>query len=112
MRNNRKAALFLKDNRIPVYEGDIVKVFVSKGGRTNIHWHPRSCDYKEPDTTRLTGKSKYIRLEPSEYALLENAERLTLILQPTEKIHIYRVAPEKRKPLLRLPVWGLPPRWV
>jgi hypothetical protein len=112
MRNNRKAALFLTDNRMPVYEGDIVKVFVSKGGRTNIHWHPRFCNYKSSDKTRIVGKSKYIRLEPSEYTLLENTGRLTLMLCPNERTHIYRIAPEKRKPLLLLPVWGLPPRWV
>jgi hypothetical protein len=104
MRNNRKAALFLTDKRIPVYEGDIVKVFVSKDGRTNIRWHPRSCDYKGPDKTRLAGKSKCIRLKLSEYALLENTKRLRLILRPNECVHIYRIAPEKRKPLLRLPV--------
>jgi hypothetical protein len=102
--------MFLTD--IPVYEGDIVKVFVSKNGKTNIHWHPRFCDYKSSDTTRFAGKPKFIRLEPSEYALLENTGRLTLILRPAEQVHIYRIAPEKRKPLLRLPVWGLPPRWV
>jgi hypothetical protein len=34
MKNNRKAALFLTDNRIPVYEGDIVKVFISRKGVT------------------------------------------------------------------------------
>jgi hypothetical protein len=112
MWNNRKAAMFLTDNRIPVYEGDILKVFVSKNGRTKVRWYPRSCDYKEPDRTRLAGKSKYIRLEPREYAPLESAQRLTLILRPTERVRIYRVVPEKRKPLLRLPVWGLPPRWV
>jgi hypothetical protein len=112
MRNNRKAALFLTDNQIPVYEGDIVKVFTSKEGKTNIHWYPRSCDYKTPDTTRLRGKSKYICLEQNEYAALESLKRLTLILQPTDRIHIYQAAPEKRKPLLRLPMRGLPPRWV
>ena len=112
MRNNRKAALFLTDDRIPVYEGDIIKVFTSKEGKTGVHWHPRSCDYKAPDTTRLRGKSKYICLEQNEYAALENIKRLTLMLQPTERIYIYQVAPEKRKPLLRLPIQGLPPRWV
>jgi hypothetical protein len=112
MRNNRKAALFLTDNQIPVYEGDIVKVFVSKEGKISVHWHPRSCDYKTPDITRLRGKSKYYRLEPHEYTAMESAKRLVLMLQPTENIHIYRVAPEKRKPLLRVPVRGLPPRWV
>jgi hypothetical protein len=112
MRNNRKAALFLTDNQIPVYEGDIVKVFVSKEGKTLVHWHPRSCDYKTPDITRLRGKSKYFCLGQTEYASLENSKRLTPILQPADRIHIYRVTPEKRKPLLRLPIWGLPPRWV
>jgi hypothetical protein len=112
MRNNRKAALFLTDDRIPVYEGDIVKVCTSQEGTAGVHWHPRSCDYKTPDKTRLRGKSKYIRLEPHEYALLESINRLTLVLQPTERIQIYQVAPEKRKPLLRIRVWGLPPRWV
>jgi hypothetical protein len=112
MRNNRKAALFLTDNRMPVYEGDIVKVFVSKEGKISVHWHPRSCDYKAPDITRLRGKSKYLSLGQTEYASLENSKRLTLILQPTGRIHIYRVAPEKRKPLMRVPVRGLPPRRV
>jgi hypothetical protein len=112
MRNNRKAALFLTEDHIPVYEGDIIKVFISKEGAASVHWHPRSCDYTSPDTTRLRGKSKYYRLEPHEYATLESAKRLVLMLQPAEHIHIYRVAPEKRKPLLRLPVRGLPPRWV
>jgi hypothetical protein len=112
MRNNRKAALFLTDNRIPVYEGDIVKVFTSKAGKTSVHWHPRSCDYKTPDTTRLRGKPKYFSLGQNEYALLESTKRLALILRPTDRIHIYRVVPEKRKPLLRLPLWGLPPRRV
>ena len=112
MRNNRKAALFLTDNRIPVYEGDIIKVFISKDGKASVHWYPRSCDYKTPDQTRLRRKSKYLRLEQNEYASLENTKRLTLVLQPTERIHIYQAAPEKRKPLLRLPIRGLPPRWV
>ena len=112
MSNNRKAALFLTDDRIPVYEGDIIKVFTSKEGKTNIHWHPRSCDYKTPDTTRLRGKSKYLCFEQNEYAALESIKRLTLMLHPTERIQIYQVAPEKRKPLLRLPIRGLPPRWA
>ena len=112
MMNNRKAALFLTDDRIPVYEGDIVKVCTSKEGTTSIRWHPRSCDYKSSDTTRLRGKSKYIRLEPHDYASLESTTRLTLVLQQTERIQIYQVAPEKRKPLLRHRIWGLPPRWV
>jgi hypothetical protein len=86
-------------------------MFFSKNGRTNIRWHPRSCDYKGPDTTRLAGKSNFFRLKLSEYALLENTGRLTLILRPAEQVHIYRIAPEKRKPLLRPPLWGLPPRW-
>jgi hypothetical protein len=106
MRNNRKAALFLTDNQIPVYEGDIIKVFISKEDRTGIHWYPRCCDYKTPDMTRLGGKSKYFCLEQNEYAALENTRRLKLILEPTGRIHIYRVAPEKRKPLLRLPIRG------
>jgi hypothetical protein len=73
MRNKRKAALFLTDNRIPVYEGDIVKVFTSK---TGVHWHPRSCDYKTPDTTRLRGKPKYLSLGQNEHVLLESTQRL------------------------------------
>jgi hypothetical protein len=80
MENNRKAALFLTDDRIPVYEGDIVKVFISKEGKTSVRWHPRSCDFKTPDQTRLRGKSKYLRLEQNEYASLENTKRLTLVL--------------------------------
>jgi hypothetical protein len=112
MKNNRKAALFLTDNQIPVYEGDILKVFVSKDGAANIHWYPRSCDFKTPDTTRLRGKSKYLCLDQNEYAVLESSRRLKLILEPAEGIHIYRITPEKRKPLLRLPIRGLPPRWV
>jgi hypothetical protein len=36
MRNNRKAAFFFTDNRIPVYEGDMVKVLISKEGKTSI----------------------------------------------------------------------------
>jgi hypothetical protein len=112
MRNNRKAALFLTDNQIPVYEGDIVKVFVSKAGKTLVHWHPRSCDYKTPDITRLRRKSKYFCLEQNEYAALESTRRLKIVLQPTDRIHIYQVTPEKRKPLLRVPIRGLPPRWV
>jgi hypothetical protein len=112
MRNNRKAALFLTDNQIPVYEGDLIKTLVSKKGTASVHWYPRSCDYKTPDITRLRGKPKYYCLELNEYALLENAKRLALILSPTDRVRIYRVVPEKRKPLLRLPLWGLPPRWV
>jgi hypothetical protein len=112
MRNNRKAAMFLTDNWIPVYEGDIIKTLISKGGKTAVHWYPRSCDYKTPDTTRLGGKAKYLCIEPNEYAVLEKAKRLALILCPAERIHIYRVSPEKRKPLVRLPLWGLPPRWA
>jgi hypothetical protein len=112
MRNNRKAAMFLTDRRIPIYEGDIVKVFISKAGKTIVHWHPRSCDYKTPDTTRLRGKQKYHCLSQNEYALLESAERLKIVLQPTDRIHIYRVAPEKRRPLLRFYIRGLPPRWA
>jgi hypothetical protein len=112
MRNNRKAAMLLTDNQIPVYEGDIVKVFTSKESKTSIHWYPRCCDYKTPDTTRLNGKPKYFRLDQNEYAALESSKRLTLILQPANRIQIYRVAPEKRKPLLRLSIRGLPPRWV
>jgi hypothetical protein len=112
MRNNRKAALFLTDNRIPVYEGDTIKVFVSKEGMTKICWYPRSCDFKAPDKTRLTGHPNYLRLEPNEYALLETTKRLALIAQPSDRIHIYRVTPEKSKPLLKVPVRGLPPKWV
>jgi hypothetical protein len=112
MRNNRKAALFLTDNLIPVYEGDIIKTLVSKEGKTSIHWYPRCCDYKTPDATRLRGRSKYLRLEPNEYASLESAQRLKIVLRPTDCIHIYQVTPEKRKPLLHIPIRGLPPRWV
>jgi hypothetical protein len=112
MRNNRKAALFLTDKQIPVYEGDIIKVFISKEGTANIHWYPRCCDYKTPDTTRLGGRSKYLCLDKNEYASLESIKRLTLIPQPADRIHIFRVAPEKRKPLLRTPRRGLPPRWA
>jgi hypothetical protein len=112
MRNNRKAAVFLTDDQIPVYEGDILKVFISKDGKTNIHWHPRSCDYKTHDTTRLRRKSKYFSLDQNEYAVLEHTRRLKPILEPADRIHIYRVTPEKRKPLLRFPRRGLPPRRV
>ncbi|MDR2019946.1 MAG: hypothetical protein LBQ14_04185 [Treponema sp.] len=112
MRNNRKAALFLTDNQLPVYEGDIVKVLIAKDGRTNIYWHPRSCDFKTPDITRLRGKSKYLRLGQNEYAVLESAQRLTIVLEPADTIYIYRVTPERRHPLLRFSVRGLPPRWV
>jgi hypothetical protein len=112
MRNNRKAAMFLTDNRIPVYEGDIIKVFVSKSGKTSVRWYPRSCDYKRPDQTRLEGKSKYLRLEQNEYAALESTGRLKTVPRPDDRTLIYQVAPEKRKRLLRRPVWGLPPRWV
>jgi hypothetical protein len=112
MKNNRKAALFLTDNRIPVYEGDMVKALVSKEGKTSIHWSPRCCDYKTPDTTRLRGRSKYLCLEQNEYASLESTQRLKIMLRPTDRIQIYRVMPEKRKPLLRLPIRGLPQRWV
>ena len=108
MKNNRKATLFLTDNQIPVYEGDIIKVFTSKEGKTGVHWHPRSCDYKAPDTTRLRGKSKYICLEQNEYAALENIKRLTLMLQPTERIYIYQVAPIARLLLLIMPMRLLP----
>jgi hypothetical protein len=45
MKNNRKAVIVLTHNRIPVYEGDIVKVFFSKDGTANIHWYPKSCDF-------------------------------------------------------------------
>jgi hypothetical protein len=112
MRNNRKAVLSLTDNRIPVYEGDMVKVFISRGGKTSIHWYPQCCDYKTPDQTRLRGRSKYLCLEQNEYASLESTQRLKIMLRPTDRIHIYRVMPEKRKPLLRLPIRGLPQRWV
>jgi hypothetical protein len=104
--------MFFTDNRIPVYEGDIIKMLISKDDTVSVHWYPRSCDYKTPDTTRLRGKSKYHCLEQNDYALLESAKRLALILRPADRIHIYRVAPEKRKPLLRIPIRGLPPRWV
>ncbi|MDR0388081.1 MAG: hypothetical protein LBH57_08595, partial [Treponema sp.] len=78
----------------------------------SVCWYPRSCDYRTPDVTRLGGRSKYFYLDQHEYASLKNINRLTLILQPTDRIHIYRIDPEKRKPLLRLPVRGLPPRWA
>jgi hypothetical protein len=112
MRNNRKAALFLTDNRIPVYEGDMVKVLISKEGKTSVHWYPRCCEYKTPDQTRLRGRLKYLCLEQNEYALLESIQRLKSVLRPTDRIHIYQVTPEKRKPLLRISIRGLPPRWV
>jgi hypothetical protein len=109
MRNNRKADMFLTDNQLPVYEGDMVKVFISKEGKISVHWYPRSRDFKTPDKTRLGGNLKYLRLEQDEYVSLENNKRLALMLQPTERIQIYRVAPERREPLLRLPIRGLPP---
>jgi hypothetical protein len=112
MRNNRKAALFFTDKRIPVYEGDMVKVFFSKRGKKRVHWYPRSCDYRTPDITRLGGRANYVCLDHNEYAALETIKRLTLILQPTERTHIYRVAPEKREPLLRFPAQGSAPRWA
>jgi hypothetical protein len=112
MRDSRKAVIFLADNLIPVYEGDVVKVFIPEEDNPEARWYPRSGDYKTPDETRLTGKQNYLRLKPNEYALLENAKRLVLMLQPNEKTYIYRVAPEKRRPLLRLPRRGLPFRRV
>jgi hypothetical protein len=112
MRDSRKAVLFLADNRIPVYEGDLVKVFISEKDEEEVHWYPRSYDHKRPDETRLTGRSKYRRLKPNEYESLGNSKRLSLMLRPNERIRIYRVAPEKRKPLLRLPPRGLPFRWA
>jgi hypothetical protein len=112
MRDSRKAVIFLADNRIPVYEGDIVKVFIPEENHTDARCYPRSGDYKTPDKTRLKGKSKYYRLKPNEYASLENTSRLVFMPGPDENTRIYRVAPEKRKPLLRLPLRGLPFRRV
>jgi hypothetical protein len=112
MRNNRKAALFFTDKRMPVYEGDMIKVFFSKKGKRSVRWYPRSCDYRTPDMTRLSGRAKYVSLDQNEYAALETIERLTLLLQPTERTRIYRVGPEKRNPLLRVPARGLAPRWA
>jgi hypothetical protein len=112
MRNNRKTVMFLTDNQLPAYEGDIVKVFISEEGRTSVHWYPRSCNFKTPDKTRLTGTQKYLCLEQNDYAVLESTRRLKIVREPADRIHIYRVMPEKRKPLLRLPMRGLPPRWV
>jgi hypothetical protein len=108
VRDSRKAVIFLADNRIPVYEGDIIKLFVSENNETRFRWYPRSCDYRTPDKTRLGGKQNYLRLKPGEYASLEYTKRLALMSRPDKETHIYRITPEKRKPLLRLPPRGLP----
>jgi hypothetical protein len=112
MRENRKALMFLTDDRIAVYEGDIITEFISGKGDVIIRWYPKSCDFKHPDESRIKTKSKYRNLDRNEYVLLEKTGRLKLFLQPNLQARVCRVAPEKRKPLLRLPLRGLSPRWV
>jgi hypothetical protein len=117
--------------RLPVMEGDRIAV-IQKETAPGYLWRPRLADGKRPDIARMkkgkqgnrilhsyffkkllkggyllpAGKTEYVvavKPEPEKTMPRESAKPPA---QPATAI-----LPEKRRPLLRLPAWGLPPRW-
>jgi hypothetical protein len=112
---------------IPLMEGDRLKV--SRGeNRTIIIWQPMVYGCKTPDLTRTKkGKDGDRHLPRKFFAMLEEGGNLAELDGAEYEVIAAgkegRGGPDKneregagkdlgpRKPLLRRPVWGLPPRW-
>jgi hypothetical protein len=113
--------------QLPLMEGDKIRA----GERENkpvYYWFPLSHDGKTLDLSRSRKGSRSERyLHPRFVESLRLGNQLTAVngtdfvvraaereTAPDERTGPEPVPPaagKKRRPLLRLPVWGLPPRW-
>jgi hypothetical protein len=124
--DKRKTALLVSVGggiRLPVMEGDHIMVIEKEAARGYL-WRPRCADGKKPDITRmkkgkqgdriLHGRSFRKLLEGGYLRAIGKTEYVVAV-KPEPAKPLVQMEPaavrEKRRPLLRLPVWGLPPRW-
>jgi hypothetical protein len=105
------------------------RITISKNEtKTVYYWYPLCDDGKTLDMNRTKrGLRRERYLHPRFFEILRignnlialsTVEYITRVKEPSKKSDLQRqnktVIPLiniKRKPLLRLPVWGLPPRW-
>jgi hypothetical protein len=113
--------------QLPLMEGDKIRIG-QRNGKTVYYWLPLCGDGKMPDLSRSNKGDRSERyLHPRFVASLRRGNHLVAVsatdfvaraeetpLMPPA-IKKPEAAPRqmtgKRKPLLRIPVWGLPPRW-
>jgi hypothetical protein len=113
--------------QIPMMEGDKIRIR-ERENKAAYYWFPLCNDGKTLDLTRVKKGTRCERyLHPRFFEKLRQGNNLIsvniteFIIQAAEpkteetvKEEPEPVQPaivEKRRPLLRLPVWGLPPRW-
>jgi hypothetical protein len=108
-------------------QGDRIVISKNKT-KTVFYWFPLSSDGKTIDASRakkgvqgerylhkrffemLWSGNNLVKISPSEYLISARIPYIISLLK--EKKELKSPSPsEKRKPLLRLPVRGLPPRW-
>jgi hypothetical protein len=108
-------------------EGDKIRIG-NRDGKTIYYWFPLCNDGKTLDLSRSKKGTRYERyLHPRFFKKLRQGNNLISInimdfiiqaaeskTEPAGKKEpepIQPVITEKRRPLLKLPGWGLPPRW-
>jgi hypothetical protein len=118
--------------RLPLMEGDKIRTG-HRDNKTIYYWFPLCHDGKTIDLSRSRKGNRCERyLHPRFIDSLRRGNHLVVVngtdfvvraaedekettdgaIHPEAEIKTIRPAiTEKRKPLLRLPVWGLPPRW-
>ena len=113
--------------QIPLMEGDKIRTG-NRDGKTIYYWFPLGNDGKTIDLSRskkgircerylhprfferLRQGNNLVEVNAAEF-IVQAAELKTEATIKKEPEPKQPVLAEKRKPLLRLPVWGLPPRW-
>jgi hypothetical protein len=113
--------------QIPLMEGDKIRI-ESRSGATKRYWFPLCNDGKTLDLSRANKgprSERYLhprffrRLREGNYLVALDTTEFTVRAVETIADPVVIKQPElpqpaatgKRRPLLRLPVWGLPPRW-
>jgi hypothetical protein len=135
LNDKRRTALLVSVGggvRLPVMEGDRIEV-IERETVPGYLWKPRFADGEKPDIARMKKGERgervlhgkfFKKLYEGGYLLSEGEREYRVEVKPEvekaapEKIPELPVRQEaavtvreKRRPLLRLPVWGLPPRW-
>jgi hypothetical protein len=113
--------------QLPLMEGDKIRIG-SRGGKTIYYWFPLCYDGKTLDLSRTNKgprRERYLHpqffrrlLEGNHLSSENEAEFVVRVTEPkTAPVVVKKpekpqlVVAGKRRPLLRIPAWGLPPKW-